>query len=233
MTTIITDSARTVPFFDGAPMMDGLKDEILDEISGLIDSGRFINGPDVGRVRGVVRRVLRDGGLRRRRERARCAPAGTDRGRPRAGRRGDRPCPDVHRDLRGGDAGGRRRRSSSTSSKSDYNMDPEAAACRRDLAHPVPDAGASLRADGGHAALGLLADCATGFTSSRTRARRTAPSGTACAPAPGARRGVQLLPREESRRHGRRGRARHRRHSSSPTACARFASTARPRSTST
>ena len=48
MTTITqTDSARTVPFFDGAPMMDGLKAEILDDLSGLIDSGRFINGPDV------------------------------------------------------------------------------------------------------------------------------------------------------------------------------------------
>jgi dTDP-4-amino-4,6-dideoxygalactose transaminase len=48
MTTITqTDSARTVPFFDGAPMMDGLKAEILDELSDLMDSGRFINGPDV------------------------------------------------------------------------------------------------------------------------------------------------------------------------------------------
>src|SRR6476659_7453502 len=48
MTTITqTDSARTVPFFDGAPMMDGLKAEILDAVSGLIDSGRFINGPEV------------------------------------------------------------------------------------------------------------------------------------------------------------------------------------------
>ena len=47
MTTLLTDSARTVPFFDGAPMMDGLKDEMVAEISALIDSGRFINGPDV------------------------------------------------------------------------------------------------------------------------------------------------------------------------------------------
>src|SRR6476659_1239824 len=48
MTTITqADSARTVPFFDGAPMMDGLKAEILDDLSGLIDSGRFINGPEV------------------------------------------------------------------------------------------------------------------------------------------------------------------------------------------
>ena len=48
MTTIThTDSTNAVPFFDGAPMMDGLKAEILDELSGLIDSGRFINGPEV------------------------------------------------------------------------------------------------------------------------------------------------------------------------------------------
>jgi len=47
MTTLVTDSARAVPFFDGAPMMDGLKEDMLAEISALIDSGRFINGPDV------------------------------------------------------------------------------------------------------------------------------------------------------------------------------------------
>src|SRR4051794_33838706 len=47
MTTLLTDSARSVPFFDGAPMMDGLKEDMLADISALIDSGRFINGPDV------------------------------------------------------------------------------------------------------------------------------------------------------------------------------------------
>lgn len=47
MTTLLTDSARTVPFFDGAPMMDGLKADLLAELSELIDSGRFINGPQV------------------------------------------------------------------------------------------------------------------------------------------------------------------------------------------
>src|SRR4051812_3919185 len=47
MTTLLTDSASSVPFFDGGPMMDGLKDEMLADISALIDSGRFINGPDV------------------------------------------------------------------------------------------------------------------------------------------------------------------------------------------
>src|SRR4029078_662092 len=47
MTTLLTDSARSVPFFDGAPMMDGLKEDMRVEISALIDSGRFINGPDV------------------------------------------------------------------------------------------------------------------------------------------------------------------------------------------
>ena len=47
MTTLLTDSARSVPFFDGAPMMEGLKEDILNEVSDLLDSGRFINGPDV------------------------------------------------------------------------------------------------------------------------------------------------------------------------------------------
>src|SRR4051794_16857897 len=47
MTTLLTDSPSSVPFFDGGPMMDGLKDEMLADISALIDSGRFINGPDV------------------------------------------------------------------------------------------------------------------------------------------------------------------------------------------
>lgn len=48
MTTITqTESARTVPFFDGAAMMDGLKEDLLAELSELIDSGRFINGPQV------------------------------------------------------------------------------------------------------------------------------------------------------------------------------------------
>jgi dTDP-3-amino-3,4,6-trideoxy-alpha-D-glucose transaminase len=48
MTTLLTDSASSVPFFDGAPMMDGLKEDMLADISALIDTGRFINGPDVG-----------------------------------------------------------------------------------------------------------------------------------------------------------------------------------------
>ena len=47
MTTLITDSARSVPFFDGAPMMDGLKEDMLAEFSSLIERGRFINGPEV------------------------------------------------------------------------------------------------------------------------------------------------------------------------------------------
>jgi len=47
MTTLLTDSASSVPFFDGAPMMDGLKEDMLAYISALIDTGRFINGPDV------------------------------------------------------------------------------------------------------------------------------------------------------------------------------------------
>ena len=38
---------RPVPFFDGAPMMDGLKEDMLAELSEVIDSGRFINGPQV------------------------------------------------------------------------------------------------------------------------------------------------------------------------------------------
>ena len=37
MTTLATDRARAVPFFDGAPMMDGLKEDMLAEISALID----------------------------------------------------------------------------------------------------------------------------------------------------------------------------------------------------
>jgi dTDP-4-amino-4,6-dideoxygalactose transaminase len=48
MTTITqTETSRTVPFFDGAAMMDGLKEDLLAELSELIDSGRFINGPQV------------------------------------------------------------------------------------------------------------------------------------------------------------------------------------------
>jgi dTDP-3-amino-3,4,6-trideoxy-alpha-D-glucose transaminase len=47
MTTLLTDSTSSVPFFDGAPMMDGLKEDMLADISALIDTGRFINGPDV------------------------------------------------------------------------------------------------------------------------------------------------------------------------------------------
>ena len=47
MTTLVTDSARSVPFFDGAPMMNGLKADILADVSSLFDSGRFINGPEV------------------------------------------------------------------------------------------------------------------------------------------------------------------------------------------
>ena len=47
MTATAFTGTRSVPFFDGAPMMDGLKDGILADISELIDSGRFINGPQV------------------------------------------------------------------------------------------------------------------------------------------------------------------------------------------
>lgn len=47
MTSLLRESARPVPFFDGAPMMDGLKEHVLAEISELMDSGRFINGPQV------------------------------------------------------------------------------------------------------------------------------------------------------------------------------------------
>src|SRR6188472_1243985 len=38
---------QTVPFFDGAPMHDALKEELLAGISDLIDGGRFVNGPQV------------------------------------------------------------------------------------------------------------------------------------------------------------------------------------------
>ena len=47
MTSVLRDSVRPIPFFDGAPMMDGLKEEMLAELSEVIDSGRFINGPQV------------------------------------------------------------------------------------------------------------------------------------------------------------------------------------------
>jgi dTDP-4-amino-4,6-dideoxygalactose transaminase len=45
--SLLRDSVRPVPFFDGEPMMDGLKQEMLAELSEVIDSGRFINGPQV------------------------------------------------------------------------------------------------------------------------------------------------------------------------------------------
>ena len=59
-------------------------------------------------------------------------------------------------------------------------------------------------------ALGLLSRAPRARTSSRTRARRTAPTRDGLrAGAERLRRGVQLLPGEEPRRDGRRGRARH------------------------
>jgi dTDP-4-amino-4,6-dideoxygalactose transaminase len=42
-------AAPDVPFLDLRRVHDELKDELLDALAGLIDSGQFTNGPDVGR----------------------------------------------------------------------------------------------------------------------------------------------------------------------------------------
>ena len=228
MTTITqTDSARTVPFFDGAPMMDGLKAEILDDLSGLIDSGRFINGPDVAEFEAAFAAYCGDGGLRRGRERARRAAARADRRRPRAGRRGDRPRQDVRRDLRGGDAGGRRpvlvdvERRRTTTSIPRRPRRPSARA-------RASSARAPLRADGGHAE--LLADLADA-TGSRLLEDACQAHGADRDGLRAGRRGdaaaFSFYPGEESRRDGRCGRARHRRRRARRARCARCASTAR------
>ncbi len=236
MTTITqTDSARTVPFFDGAPMMDGLKAEILDDLSGLIDSGRFINGPDVAEFEASFAAYCETGGLRRRRERPRCAAARAARGRPRAGRRGDRA---------------RRTRSSRPSRRS-----------RRRAATPVvvdvTDVGLQPRSRGGRGgrrrraraflmpvhlygqmadmrALGLISPTARAARCSRTPARRTAPTRDGLrAGAAGTPRRSASTPAKNLGAIGDAGALVTDDDSSSPSACARSASTARPRSTGT
>jgi dTDP-3-amino-3,4,6-trideoxy-alpha-D-glucose transaminase len=47
LSSTYTTRTTAVPFFDGTPMMEGLKAALLAEISDLIDSGRFANGPQV------------------------------------------------------------------------------------------------------------------------------------------------------------------------------------------
>lgn len=44
---VLPAALARVPFLDLAPMHDGLKEEILAEISDLIDAGAFTNGPQV------------------------------------------------------------------------------------------------------------------------------------------------------------------------------------------
>ena len=75
-------------------------------------SGSYILGPEVDRLRGRVRRLLRSPPRDRRRQRPRRAAADPARLRDRPGRRGDRPVEHVHRDL--------------------------ARACRRPARRPVP-----------------------------------------------------------------------------------------------
>ena len=151
MTTITqTDSARTVPFFDGAPMMDGLKAEILDDLSGLIDSGRFINGPDVAEFEASFAAYC---------ETAACvgAASGLDALRLALIAAGLEPGDEVIVPAQTfiatfeavTQAGGTPVVVDVTDE--DYNLDPEAAAAAVTAEHAVPDAGAPLRADGGHA----------------------------------------------------------------------------------
>ena len=91
------------------PLARAAQGEPARELSALIDSGTFINGPAVSPVRGCVRRPTAAALLRRNGERARRA-ASRARGRHRARRRGRRPREDLRGDVRGGDPGRRRAR---------------------------------------------------------------------------------------------------------------------------
>jgi len=41
------ETTTAVPFFDLRPMHEGLRDELLDDIARVVDSGAFVNGPQV------------------------------------------------------------------------------------------------------------------------------------------------------------------------------------------
>ena len=61
----VVNERSAVPFFDPSPSFAELKSKLIAEISELIDSGAFINGPQVGAFETAFARILRRRPLRR------------------------------------------------------------------------------------------------------------------------------------------------------------------------
>ena len=145
----------------------------------LLETGAFMNGPQVRGVRGGVRRRT-------------AAPrtcvgvaSGLDALRLALLAAGLEPGDEVivpgehvRRDARGRHAGRRRAGRSSTSGEDDYNLDPDAVEAAVTARTRFVDARAPLRPDGRHAR-SARSPSGTACRSSRTPARRTAPSATA------------------------------------------------------
>ena len=98
---------RMIPLVDVKAQYAPLIPELLERIAGVLESGRFIFGPEVAGVRGGGRGVSRRAARGRRRERHRCAGALAGSARDRGGRRGDLPLVHLLRHG-GGDRAGRR-----------------------------------------------------------------------------------------------------------------------------
>ena len=96
---------RTLPFVDLSHVNAAVQRDVLADVAADRRKRRVHERPARRALRARLRRLLRRARVRRHRERARCAAARADRGRRWARRRGDRPRPDLHRHLRGGQPG--------------------------------------------------------------------------------------------------------------------------------
>ncbi len=190
--------------------------------------GRVRERPRGRALRGGVRRRDRRGPVRRDVERTRRAAYRADRGGPRARRGGDRSGDDLRRDARGRDAG-RRRPGRRRHPGGRLQPRPGRRGCGDHGPHAIRPSRPSLRAARRHAPARVA----------RPPAHRGRLPGAGRRPGRAsrrdgrARRGVQLLPGEEPRRHGGRRSARHRQRRACRSRRSRCESTGSAGSTST
>ena len=205
----LTHSGVAVPFLDLSPMHAPLRDELVRGVGALIDSGAFTNGPVVHRSRSPSPRIV---GV----DHCVGVSSGLDALRlallqpTRAGRRGDRPGHDFVATWEAVTPGGRPSRVPSTCPPT---TTASTSARPRRLSRRGPTAICRYISSGRW----RTCDGICGRReATRPQRRRGRCPGSRRASAKGSRgrrrrtrRRVQLLPGQEPRRGGRRGRARH------------------------